>query len=186
MMQETQNFIHGEGHPPDVSITREIASRERWDYARRFGFVVITESTLSAVPVDRPMVSVGAGTGALERALVTHRGADIRATDCGANHYGFIDKHYPIARLKAQNAVRKYPDRAVLMSWPSYDQSWPYETARAMAPGQLLYYIGESIGGCTADDAFHEYLKSDFTPGDSVGITQWNGLHDHLEIWRKK
>jgi hypothetical protein len=88
--------------------------------------------------------------------------------------------------LEAIEAVRRYPDRNVFMSWPSDGEGWAANVASEMQSGRYLVYIEESKGGCTADVRFFDVLASNF---DKVGfevIPRWTELQDYLTIHRKR
>ena len=52
--------------------------------------------------------------------------------------------------------------------------------------GDRFVYIGESRGGCTADNTFFEILNSNWTFVESVDIPQWDGIHDEMNMWKRK
>ena len=188
MFISTSHYIYWEDAsspplPPDSSE----ALKRRLTYIKFFGFVIIHPDTLKAIPTDKPIVSVGAGSGALERALTTHKKADIVATDSYTGEYSFsVGKHFPTEKLGASKAVDTYASRRVLMSWPSYDATWPYNALRKMHPAQELVFIGEGKGGCTGDNRFHNYLAKRFDNLAHSIIPQWYGLHDYATVWRKQ
>jgi hypothetical protein len=49
--------------------------------------------------------------------------------------------------------------------------------------GRTLAFIGEGEGGCTADDEFFRLLETG-EEVESIPLPQWDGLHDHLTIYR--
>lgn len=54
--------------------------------------------------------------------------------------------------------------------------------------GGTVAYVGEGWGGCTGDDLFHgllsEFFEEDYDM--SCSVPQWSGIHDSLEVWRRK
>jgi hypothetical protein len=83
-------------------------------------------------------------------------------------------------------AVLDYPDRDVLVVWPTYADPWAHEAIVEMRPGRTLYYVGEGGGGCCADDWFHDLLKCGFINGREVSLPQWYGLHDYLWVGTRR
>lgn len=79
------------------------------------------------------------------------------------------------------------PDCAVFMSWVPYEGSAEH-LLKKMHSGQLLFFITEGRGGCIADDATHNYIDENFVEleGTHPQVLQFWGLHDRLEIYRKK
>lgn len=78
------------------------------------------------------------------------------------------------------------PDRAVLMIWPCMEDRWSEGVLDRMIVGQVLIYVGEGEGGCTATDRFHARGESDeFRRLELLDLPIWDGLHDHMRIYRK-
>jgi hypothetical protein len=71
--------------------------------------------------------------------------------------------------------------------------SWPYmcplaaDIWKAMRPGQELLYIGESHGGCTADDTFFNLING-YKVQCEIGkhFVSFHGIHDVPSIFKKK
>jgi hypothetical protein len=132
------------------------------------------------------VIDVGAGNGYLAHRL-EQLGIDVTALDDGS-----WDKlTHTIWKRDITDSVENILIAAynvVILSWPPYDKPFAHNTAKAMIPGQLLIYIGEGCGGCTGDDAFHEYLDNNFEE-QCTDIneyhTQFYGLHDSIYFYRK-
>jgi len=156
----------------------------RRKYIRRYGFPLWSnEATEKVLSISTKLLSVGAGTGFLERTLQV-KGADIIATDI--NPEKWVWSHFDrIEELQGVEAVEKYPERDLFISWPSYDETWAHEVIQALQPGRVVFYVGEGRGGCTADDDFHSYLDENCEEVDVVHLPSWWGIHDNLYIYRK-
>jgi hypothetical protein len=162
--------------------------KARTAFTTEIAFAIPCAEAIAVIAQSPRIVEVGAGTG-YWAALLTQTGCDVVATDANQGRTGYRQKigyHYPVQRLKAVTAVRRHPDRDVLMSWPSYNEGWAVRAARAIAPGRSLYYIGEGSGGCTADDAFFRLMRRDFEEVAECDIPQWDGLHDGLWHYRRR
>jgi hypothetical protein len=76
---------------------------------------------------------------------------------------------------------------------PPHDHPFATRVAQAMLPGQLLVYEGEAAGGCTANDAFFEYMAdsslwerlSDVSARLNAAHVTLDALHDHWTVWRR-
>ncbi len=158
--------------------------QERTAFIQEFGFSVPTAEALDAVAAFSPLVEVGAGSGAWAH-LLAARGANVIATDPELEHFPFsVGRYYPIQRLQAKTAVRRWPERNVFCAWPSLRHTWLRQAAKAMLPGRMLIAIREDA---TADERTWDYLESAFTQiGDGLEIPSWHYCHDRLEIWRKR
>ena len=77
-------------------------------------------------------------------------------------------------------------DHALMLCWPSYCDPFAKQALHHYR-GDTVIYIGESAGGCCADDRFHRILRRDFEHAGSSPkhVTYW-GIHCDLSIWRRK
>jgi hypothetical protein len=149
----------------------------------KFGFAVLTEEVINAIRPYNPILEVGAGTGYWAYEM-QKRGVDCIATDPGDGHWFVGSKRWTeIEGIDGVNAVKKYPDRSLLLCWP-YMESWPAETLR-IYKGNTVIYVGEGYEGCTADDAFHEILEKEWNLKEEIDIPQWDGIHDHVFIYQR-
>jgi hypothetical protein len=160
---------------------------ERDRFICDFGFSIPTAEALAAVAALSPLVEIGAGTG-LWSALLRRHGADIIATDVAPagrlNNYRFVTaSHAPTEQLAAKTAVRRYYDRNAFCSWPSYDATWFRQALKAMRIGRAIAVVREDA---TGDETAWSYLEQSFQQEKMIEIPCWYGLHDVLEIWRKK
>lgn len=76
-----------------------------------------------------------------------------------------------------------------VMSWPYMDPV-AANVWKAMKPGTLLLYIGEDMGGCTADDEFFQLTEGrEVEPEGFQAIydnfVRFTGLHDRPVLFRK-
>ena len=77
------------------------------------------------------------------------------------------------------------------MSWPDMENETDAEIVKAMKPGQVLIYQGESYGGCTGSDELHEAIFNLCTPDEELNIKlrashiQWYGIHDYWEVYTR-
>ena len=174
------------GWDPETYGKHDYHKIDRWEYIAKYGFTLLSPELVQGMLPYGPFVEVGAGTGALANRLAD-AGADIVATDDMSDEYNFKHgHHFPVASSSATVTVRAHPDRTVIMSWPSYGSPWASHTLRAMAPGQRLIHIGESRGGCTADDDFFDALDKDFEEIKLLPHKRFWGLHDYCTLHRKE
>jgi len=161
----------------------------REDYIHRYGFAIPCREAIEAIRKYSPILEVGAGTGYWAALL----DCDIIATDIGRASPELIKQkkwfkpgsHFPVKKMSAEKAMKKWPDRNLFFCWPSYDEPWPTEALKNLKFGKYVIYIGESEGGCTADDAFHQELRDKFEEVEDIPIPQWRGMHDNLWVYKK-
>lgn len=163
----------------------------RHQFVVRMGHALPSKEALDTIARhSRSIVEVGAGSAFWAHQL-RRVGVDVVATDLHAaqNEYRqAIGAHSPVMRMSAIEAIKAYPDRDVLAIWPCYHRNWLEKAIDHMKPGQLLFYVGEGSGGCTATDGFFR-KTSDPRVFDTVEehyLAQWPGIHDNLIVFRKK
>ncbi len=158
----------------------------RYAFIERFGFAVLCHEVVEALRPLSPLIEVGAGTGSWAFAL-RNAGLDVIASDPGIDYQNAF-KHgafLPLLELRGDAAVTMHADRNVLCVWPSYDDEWATNAARAMAPGRTLALVGEGEGGCTGSDSLFELLDDKFLQVGGCHLPQWPGLHDRLSLHLK-
>ena len=141
---------------------------------------------------DRKCLEVMAGRGWLSLALQS-LGVNIIATD---NYSWIRERHWDepvteVEELDSVEAVKKYGKDIdlLIISWPYMDDI-AYKTIKKLHevnPDVQIIYIGENMGGCTADDEFFEHFREinneEFKK--VVGKFQsWWGLHDYICLGR--
>lgn len=165
----------------DAGMFREVV-------IKTYGFSIPCVEAVQMIAALSPLVEVGAGSGYWSK-LLKAAGADIIATDLGKQSgysKAWLEMAAHVEKMSASDAVLRWPERNVFVSWPSYDEAWAGEMAAKMQPGRMLVYIGESKHGCTADAGFFDLLRDGFEKVDSMAIPHWDGIHDYLEIYRRK
>jgi hypothetical protein len=76
-------------------------------------------------------------------------------------------------------------DYPLFLCWPPYDDGMATKTLMAYR-GSKLVYIGESSGGCTADDAFFALLDKHWELVDEHRPIQWSGIRDYISAYTRK
>jgi hypothetical protein len=152
-----------------------------------FCFAVLTEDMINKIKPYGPILEVGAGTGywAYE---TKKRGVDYLATDAytlPSNKYFPSSKAWEhVYSYTAVDAVKRFPDRTLLMCWPEYCKSWAVEALREYK-GDIFIYVGEEEGGCCADDDFFEHLGNYWDEREQLDMPQFFGLHDVAIIYER-
>lgn len=153
---------------------------------KNYSFAIPCAEALDAIASLSPILEVGAGTGFWSQ-LLAKRGADVVAADVCLGGYGITHGiHFPIEKMEAVDAVRRWPDRNVLMVWPCYNKPWAHQAALAMLPGRSLALVSEGCGGCVADDDLFNCLTEQFDEVTTVDMPVWYGINDRLTIDLKR
>lgn len=139
--------------------------RLQTQFRKEYGYVLASREVMDTMADllrnAGPMLEVGSGSGYLSKELA-RLGLSTFAVDYV--DYTLPNNGYPIDAVyqrDAQGDAVPFVAKgfgAVLMTWPPYDRPFALRVAKAMLPGQLLIYGGENAGGCTANQAFFDYL----------------------------
>lgn len=167
-------------------------------YTKEYGFFLVNEKFLDTskeLLQNKNVLEVGAGTGFLSKCLLEQQ-INITPIDLKVNNnlYGFENKYCDILEIDAikylKNNFGKHD--TIIMSWPNYDNDFAKNVLKQLKSGQTLIYIGESYGGCTANDKFFELLESKAildlptTEAFQSGSVSWPGIHDKVYAYKIK
>jgi hypothetical protein len=167
----------------------------RYYLRSKFGYSIPDKAALDLCVshCNAKILEVGAGTGYWAYEL-RKAGADVIATDLYSKKdqvYNFTKRWGRNKILNAPDAVAKYPDRSLFMSWPCYNLPWAHEalvTFREVMTdpkNQRFVFVGERRGGCTANDDFFEELDKHWELVKHHRIPKWPYLHDQLTIYKR-
>lgn len=163
----------------------------RSEYIKTSGFALLAQNWIKPLAKwigDRPCLEVMAGTGMLAYALKKN-GVNIIATDNYSWENKFDSIHRKVIRMDAIEAVKRYGEKVkfIICSWPYMDNT-AYQilmTMRQVNPKCRMIYIGESWGGCTADDAFFDAVEECNVTGFEEAVSKyrrWEGIHDYIQL----
>ncbi len=133
-------------------------------YITHYGFSCLNNNFLTKLAdnlQNRKVLDIGAGTGFLSSKL-SELNIDIEAVDIdiNQNQYNFTKYYYPIIEEDAvsylKNNCLKY--NSFILSWPNYDNDFAFNILQHLPKKSQLIYIGEGIGGCTANHNFFNLL----------------------------
>jgi hypothetical protein len=163
----------------DAVTDGESGERSPAELTEAYAWAIPNAAAIAAVAREGPILEVGAGAGYWTY-LLRQVDVDVVATDPAAP----IDPEWsPVEPLDASTAVEQYPERTLLVVWPSDGESWAADALRA-TEAETCIYVGEGPGGCTADEGFHRLLREDWHRETVVSIPQYPHAHDDLEVWR--
>lgn len=155
----------------------------------RIGYALPCREAIEECLRHGPLVEVGAGAG-LWASIIARHGGDVVATDrqpdgWKSGHGFVVGCVHPVETMDAVEAVRRHPDRNVLVIWPTLGKSWAADVLEAMEPGRVLIHVGE-IGGCTSDGRFARRIRGkDFETIGGAPLPTWPTMHDALDVFRK-
>ena len=168
----------------------------RSDFIKTIGFTLISNDWIKPLSQwigNRKCLEVMTGTGSLSFAL-QQQGIDIIATDNfsweGSSNWNDNENYWTeIEHIDAIGAVKKYGKDIdiIIMSWPYMDDTAHriLQSMREVNPNCIMIFIGEGMGGCTADDEFFESIQeiedTEFEQAVS-NFKQWGGIHDYPQL----
>lgn len=157
---------------------------EREQFAREYAWAIPNADAIETIIEYDPILEVGAGRGYWAH-LVSEAGGEILATDDSPPVED--DLWHPVWGASAQAVVTDYPERTLMLVWPTHESSWPTAALGAYrsAGGHTVIYVGEGRGGCTADERFHQMLHDEWCLAETVAIPTYLGIHDRLEVWTR-
>jgi SAM-dependent methyltransferase len=159
----------------------------------KYAWAIPTEEAVRRITKLSPICDLGCGTGYWAY-LLGQIGAKVVAVDSnppldGANDYHHARKstlhHWvPVVRGSASTFVVPR-SHALMLCWPPYSTSMASVALRRYR-GSRLIYIGEGIGGCTGDDAFHRAIAKNWKLCEMIDLPNWPGLHDSVHIYERR
>jgi hypothetical protein len=101
--------------------------------------------------------------------------------------YDFDPNTYTdVYKTPGEDAVAQFGDHAVLMlNYPPYDNPMAANVLK-LFQGNKVIYIGEGMGGATADDEFHEILRDQWTSVGGSDLPYFHGTHPYAEFYIRK
>lgn len=157
-------------------------------FVPKYSWSIPTQEAIQEIVSCGPVIEIGAGSGYWAH-LVQKAGGDIVPFDkfLGEdNEYGHRETWTDV--LEGGNEVISlYPDHALFLSWPSYDEDWGAETLETYIEngGKTLIYVGESMGGCCANGRFFELINQHFRLKKKIELPQWYGIYDNMYIYER-
>ena len=131
-----------------------------------YSFAIPTDRALEAVQRHAPygVVEIGAGTG-YWASLLYARGVPTVAYDVAPpmspdNKWFHSSTGWFDVQEGDETMVAHHADRALLLVWPTRDQTWPADALDhfSAAGGRTVIYVGEAAGQSTGDARFHALL----------------------------
>ena len=147
----------------------------------------------------RQLIDAGSGSGYLSQELARLGLNDTIAVDtCDYREhrttgYTIRQVHRLDVRADATTIVSAKHIGSVLLAWPPLDFPFALRTALAMRQSQILVYQGEDKGGCTANDAFFDYVADvnvwvpmpEITDALNDVHVVMPGFTDGWKVWKK-
>lgn len=82
-----------------------------------------------------------------------------------------------IIKTDATQYVKNIQNSLIIMNWPDYNSDFAYQIASNTHESNILLYIGEDYGGCTANDKFFEKFT---VQSLDIPWYSWCAIHDRV------
>lgn len=191
---EKAKVFAGEGSNDYLDDFLEVQGRYSWTVSflarerlvKHYAWAVPTPAAINLLIRYSPLVEMGAG-GGYWASLVQQKATpdtiipyDIAP---GKNHW--VDKLWTEVVTGGPEVLKDHKDRALFLCWPPYSEPMA-GNCLTHYEGEHVILIGEGNGGCCGDDTLYEMLDKQFESIETLNIPQWHGLHDYLEVFRRK
>lgn len=164
---------------------------ERDRCVKKYAWAIPNQEAIEELVKLSPIIELGAGRG-YWASLVQAAGGDIVAYDSWINEDGDI-RHFSsdsyektfmhVDKGDAEGVVELYADMTLFLCWPPYHKNMASVTLKKYMEhgGKTLVYVGESEGGCTADQEFFDLLVN--IEPRYINIPTWPGVYDYMSIY---
>lgn len=182
-------------YPVDISdrfTETTIDNEQRNEIIKKVGFTLITDNllyNLSNLLYGNKCLEIMSGNGSLTKGLQDY-GVDILATD-NYEMVDFFNNDFwtEVENIDAVDAIDKYGKDVnfVICSWIPYYKPIGYQAIKKLYevnPKAVFIYIGEEMGGCTADDNFFNYSSEiSFSEKMKIDYDNINKISNSLKNW---
>lgn len=157
----------------------------------KYAWAIPNDNAIELLAGMGPIIEMGAGNGYWAK-LIVDAGGTIEPYDVkpGQHHYNAVPRTvwYPVIDGGPDQITVRHKDWVLLLVWPPYQGALAFDalTRFLEVGGKTVVFVGESSGGCTADDRFFELLDARFDEVGDTDIPQWDGLHDYLTVYQRK
>lgn len=162
----------------------------RQDLVNEYSWAVPDDKAIRTLLKHSPVVEMGAGTGYWAY-LLRAAGGDVVAYDRCVGDVFNINVWHPKGNSFTEilkggpKDLAQHSDRSLFLCWPPLESSMAYECLTFWG-GKTLIYVGEGMGGVTADEKFIVELRTKFSLIETVKIPKWAGMNDDMTVWSRK
>lgn len=159
----------------------------RQELVRKYAWAIPNDEAINYIVSLSPIIEVGAGAG-YWASLVRQAGGSIVALDKDPYKNDWVEGNWTqVDKLSSYYQLRKknYSNHTLFLCWPPYADSMAFDCLKKYK-GSRLIYVGESQGGCTADNNFFNLLDKEWEENMYIDIPQWDGMRDYLISYKRK
>lgn len=158
-------------------------------YIFKYAWAIPCQEALETIASYSPIVEIAAGSGYWAH-LLTKMGADILAYDASVPRPSKKPslprrRYWFDVRKGNEESLKRHSDRALFLCWPPHKDPMAVNALKHYE-GDTVLYIGEKRDGCTASDAFFRLLEKRFSLERTVELPVWPGMHDRLQVFKRR
>lgn len=171
-----------------------ISGRCRGEFTHFVSWAIPDADIISSIiefSADKTIIDIAAGRG-LWSALLRIKEKKVIAIDNFSEHENHSYTEVLDMDVKCATSTflspEKAPNSVLMLIWPPYLSSLAVNTLQSFRKngGTQLIYIGETPGGCNADDQFFDELSKNWTEVRKNNIPQWYTIHDYCYFYQLK
>lgn len=157
----------------------------------KYAWAIPNDNAIQVLAGMGPIIEMGAGNGYWAK-LIVEAGGTIEPYDKnpGEHHCASTPQTvwHPVIEGGPESITARHENHVLLLVWPPYMGELAFDALTRFLEigGKTVVFVGESQGGCTADDAFFKLLEARFDEVGDTDIPQWDGLHDYLTVYQRK
>lgn len=159
------------------------ARKAREELVFKYSWAIPDEQSIDLIKKYSPLVEMGAG-GGYWASLIRQKGGDILCFDKYVKNNYFSKQNWTEVSKGSPKDLINYPDRALFLCWPPYDNLMAYNCLKHFS-GKYLIYIGENEGGCNGCDRFFNKLKNNYKLVEKYQNPRWNLLKDLIYVYER-
>lgn len=161
----------------------------REELVQKYSWAIPDAEAIKTIAKYGPIIEIGAGKGywasqISRRSRVVAYDMHLKDNHYTDNGYMFFDVQ-PMNDISLEEIFNLHSVKTLFLCWPPYGTDMAYKTLMAYS-GEFLIYVGESSGGCTGDDSFHNELNEKWEVVEEQSIPKFHGLHDYLTVYKRK
>jgi hypothetical protein len=188
--------------PFDVQRYEQSLYHRRKELCAKYCWAIPDPATLDFLVewCGSSVVEIGAGTGYFAWQL-SQRGIEVHAYDIAPpqistenwyhspmneEHSGFRgltrEVYFPV-EVGSPETLTRHAESTLFLCWPPMGDM--ATECLNVYRGKRVVVIGESSGGCTADDAFFTLLEENWHEVAEHRPIQWDGIHDYVQVFER-
>ena len=157
---------------------------KREELVKQYSWAIPDQTSIDLISKYSPLVEMGAG-GGYWASLIKQNGGEILCFDKATKNNQYSEKQWTEINKGLPKDLINYSARTLFLCWPPYEDEMAAQCLRFFE-GRYVIYIGESEGGCTANDHFFNMLRNHFNLIEEHQNPAWQYIHDRIYIYERK